>query len=426
MAALNVQVVAASASGSMSFAPARRMALWLLLALSAVGGCDPGSVTLFQPIAPAGPATGIIELHVVHADGTPAGGALVSYLRVQQYDFDWRNELADAEGRIRLLVPPGHLYWIAAEVHSEELGILGGGVRRWVLPGDSIDAQLVVSPPRTEGLVISEAFLLTPPTWETGNQPYRVGKYLEVANLGQETVHLDGMLIGVGYPYWRDSGQFGHHRCQDTEAVRNDPDGVWAETMWRFPGGGTDHPLLPGEAALLAVVAADHREVHPSMLDLSGARFEFGWEGYGDNPSAANLVHLGPTELTAFYNPFSFGPWFIADPTAYTSLPTVQDPGGTASSTRTYKRVPRASVQDFVYSLWDGTGGFFPGPSPIPCTDPVHVNFDAIPGGFQQDGDLFRSYQRRRVTVAGRSILLDTNTSYVDFVLVERSPGWLP
>jgi hypothetical protein len=399
-----------------------------VISLAIVAGCDPGSVALFQPLQGAGPASPVVEVTVLLPDGNPAPGALVHYLRVQQREYEWEEATTDESGRLKLALSPGFLYWLAGEHDGGVLGTLGGGKRVWVEKGDSLEVVVALRPPRRTGVAISEVYMGIPSSQETGGQPYQLGQYIELANLGQEVVYLDGMLVGSVYYWWINGEQNGHHRCADTESMRNDPDGIWSESMYRLPGSGTEHPLLPGEAALIAVVAADHRPVHPSLLDLSAARFEFGWPGFADNPSAANLIRLGPSERSPFgaVNPF----WFVASPMDFDALPEALDPGAgngnAGSAAQPHRRVPREALQDVAILWYDNTGAYSNiAPSP-PCTDPVHISFDAIPGGFKKGNELYRSRQRRRVTVEGRSILLDTNTSQVDFILAERTPGWLP
>jgi hypothetical protein len=283
------------------------------LALVAGASCDPGSVTLFQPLQDSGPASPVVEVTVLLPDWSPAPESLVHYLRFDRSDFKWETASTDAEGRLVLKLQPGWLYWIAAEHHDVTRGVLAGGERLWAADGDSLEVEIRLNAPRTSGVVISEVYMKFPETWETGGQGYQFGQYLELSNLGEEVVFLDGMIIGKAYDWWFNGAQHGHHPCAVTEPMRNDPAGIWSPAMWRIPGSGVEHALLPGEAALIAVLAADHRHIHPSLLDLSAARFEFGWQGYADNPSAANLQYLGPSpgrEFTSFGGVVPF--WFVA------------------------------------------------------------------------------------------------------------------
>jgi hypothetical protein len=210
--------------------------------------------------------------------------------------------------------------------------------------------------------------------------------------------------------------------------MRNDSAGVWSIIMWRIPGAGTDHPLAPGAAAVLAFAAADHTRIHPSMLDLSDAEFEFGLKGVADNPAAANLELLGPQVPGAVARTslsIIDALWFIAAPGDVATFPKAFDPGF-ADRKVEYWRVPRELLLDVAYIWWDPTGSCCIPWDPVPCHDPVHPDFDRLPGGFVSEFDLYHSAQRRSVVIDGRRRLLDTQTSAVDFIMAERTPGWLP
>jgi hypothetical protein len=80
-----------------------------------------------------------------------------------------------------------------------------------------------------------------------------------------------------------------------------------------------------------------------------------------------------------------------------------------------------------VAFVWRDAAGVYrvTGPA-IPCIDPVHPDFDRIPGGFVHPNQLELSAHRRRIMLDGRARLLDTNTSRVDFREGPRTPGRLP
>jgi len=275
-------------------------------------------------------------------------------------------------------------------------------------------------------IVISEVYLQLPAPWEIGGEVYPYSEYLELANNADQTIYLDGMLVGMGYTWWEDGSRWGHHACVDTETMRHDSAGVWSPMMWQIPGTGMEHPLAPGAAAVLAVAAADHTGIHPSTLDLSGAEFEFGLPGVADNPAAANLEWLGPHapgEVAGTSLGLVDALWFIAAPAEVATFPKAFDPGFVDRKIE-YWRVPRELLLDVAYIWWDDTGGVLW--DPVPCHDPVHPDFDRLPGGFVREFDLYHSAQRRSVVVDGRRRLLDTQTSAVDFTMAERTPGWLP
>jgi hypothetical protein len=353
---------------------------------------------------------------------------LVQFNRADARDTNWRAVTTDASGNATLApLRTGSLYWVAAEQEDPEWGVLGGGEKEYAPQSGSAELQIQLYAPEVGGLVISEVYMLAPPNWETGGSYYQGSKYLEVANDGHHVVHLDGMLIGKIYSWWWDSGRYGHHRCEDTIAMRRDSAGVWSHVSWKFPGSGGEHPLAPGEVALIAVLAADHRQIHPTMLDLSGADFEFGLPGWADNPAAPNMISVGPHYPVELGNQFMLNTafWFIANPGDPETFPLAPDPApATGQAPSWYRRIPAELLHDVAFIWWDRTATTLD--DPIPCVDPVHPDFDRIPGGFQHSADLELSVQRRRITLHGQTFLLDTNTSMVDFVKAPRRPGRLP
>ena len=264
-----------------------------------------------------------------------------------------------------------------------------------------------------------------PNPWETGDTYYYYSKYIELANNSPAPLYLDGMLIFTAYAWWYDAGVAGHHRCEDTATMRNDSLGVWSEVIWQIPGSGSEHPLGPGEAAVLAVSAADHTAIHPTLLDLSGARFEFGVSGVADNPAAPDLIWHGPKPPTSSDFSLIHMYWGVASPGDVDSFVSRPDPGATGRVDE-YRRIPADLVEDVSFVFWDRTGSYSQAPPRPACDHPVHPTFDRLPGGFLLESEIEFSGQRRSVTVNGRSLLLDTNTSWVDFMKAERTPGWLP
>jgi hypothetical protein len=383
--------------------------------------CDPGVVIFIPPTGSTGSGVSI-EVLVLRPDGEPAADAFVQFNRVDTWDHEWRPARTDSAGRATLApVRIGSLYWVAAEQEDPEWGILGGGEKTFSPQTGSVELLIELSTPRARGVVISEVFMKAPPVWETGLVSYAHGRYVRVANNGEDAVHLDGMLIGKvfsGVMYYPIPDQ---NRCEDTAVWREDPDGVWSATFWRFPGTGSQHPLAPGETALIAVVAADHRSIHPTIPDLSGADFEFGLPGAGDNPAAPNMISVGPYPPGSVDNDYTSNQyWFIAAPGDPETFPLDRHPGIPPSQPPMWhRRIPAELIHDVIF-LWPDFRGS-PISDPHPCVHPVHPDFDRLPGGFTAFSDMVNSPQRRRVNVQGRSVLLDTNTSMVDFALATRS-----
>ncbi|HYT82685.1 MAG TPA: hypothetical protein VEK86_04495, partial [Gemmatimonadales bacterium] len=234
------------------------------------------------------------------------------------------------------------------------------------------------------------------------------------------TIYLDGKYWGIGWDFNRD---YPYWPCAQTGSVRNDPDGIWTRIMLRFPGQGTDHPLAPGQTALIAKAAIDHRPVDPKLWDLSHADFEWGGYRNADNPDVPNLEGIGLQGM-GFPLPHAEQPLFLSEPVDLTTLPRYTDP----YSGRVWVRVPAAAVLDVWVGAQDWTTTSY---TPVAsCLESAHRYFERLPGpafaGSDFDNGL--SEQRRVLTVLpdGRKILQDANTSMVDFVKAARTPGWIP
>ena len=117
-------------------------------------------------------------------------------------------------------------------------------------------------------------------------------QFYEIYNNSSEVQYLDGIHFAQLYP---------------TNATRSLP--VWpdsdagkycyGERVWKFPGNGTQYPLQPGESAVIAQFAANHKlEIYNpnSPVDCSHAEFEFNMNNanFPDQP-ATDMLHV-------FYN----------------------------------------------------------------------------------------------------------------------------
>jgi hypothetical protein len=413
-------------------------ALLLVLALISTG-CERGDVILF-PAEQSGTGGSSLTLHVTvdpqeadstfgWADGVP--DASVTITRVLDYlSIDRFTGRTDTEGKIRFAdVLPGR-YWVSASVDGGAAGSVYAGGTKVEVTGE-VEAHVILRGDRPGTLVFSELALEEPPGWLTNGLWYHYHKFIELYNNSGGTVYLDGMLLGKMYLYWWDFSDYGHHSCTETEPLRNDPDGIWTNQFLQFPGSGSDHPVPPGQTVVIAVSAADHRAIHPSMTDLSDADFEtlsprFGGEfALGDNPFAPNLLDVGLYQFLSTEWLVSFPGWFLAMPTDPGTLPRRTDPGG---GTRDVIRMPASAVIDAVV-IWSDRSDSYTTTS-VPwrqCRDPVHESFYTIPGGFFNNKDYHISAQRRVTRTAdGRRILLRTGVGPVDFVMQPATPGRLP
>ena len=356
-------------------------------------------------------------------DGVP--GAEVRAHRIGT-EFAWETAVTDdggtahlphlVSGRYRLAV-----YRPLAEEESAAVGVsalASGSIVEVGADGSEHPAKLV--PNRTGSLVISEVYAPGTPPAEGS---YNFHMYFEVYNNSDRTVFLDG--LGFGYVHLFDIAT-PTVPCSQTASFRKDPDGVWGHFLHRFPGGGGEHPLPPGTAAVVARDAIDHSVIDPRFPDLSHADFELLGSGDVDNPDVPNLPETG------------LASWFDGHGLLFSHVHTlfVSHELDVTSLERRFLvegddhenfRVPATDIIDLL-SL--DVADAFQDQLLERCDGIVHGSFDQLGGGFPPRSPNDLSYlsvsvQRIRLPgpegAAGR--LQDTNVSAVDLVAAPFTPG---
>jgi hypothetical protein len=289
----------------------------------------------------------------------------------------------------------------------------GGGTFNVAAPETEKTLSLAAGRPRS--VVISEMSDQYEP--EDGGGYYDWGHYLELYNNSDTTIYLDQKLIGSAFSQTYDNPNW---PCVDYEQWTNDPAGVWVMFLFQFPGTGRQYPLMPGDIAVIATDAIDHREFGEGAVDLSGADFEFIGTADVDNPGAANLVSVGPRPCCLGHGLVFFGTSdvvIVADPVDLDAIPK-EIPTG---HTYWIWRIPVDKVLDvgaFRHVIAGNT----------PCPQLVHERFDRQESTALGSGDHYYSYQRPVLyrLPNGRAVLQHTRTSARDFVKLRRNPGELP
>jgi hypothetical protein len=282
----------------------------------------------------------------------------------------------------------------------------GGGTLRVEAPRSVAVPQAFAG--RRGALVLSEMYDYPP---LVNGALYSFGHFFEVFNNSDTTIYLDGKLIGRGPPYTREFPQIS---CEVGMPFQLDPDGLWSEFIWRFPGSGFDYPLPPGQTAVLAKDAIDHRPIDPGLADLSMADFEFIGPADVDNPAVPNLMSVGPLEFFPFpghgLSAGVTGIYYLADAVDLTTLPTAVMPARTLPT----PRIPRDAVLDVMTS--GGNPAYEANQSTPLCPQLINPVFDRQHGMLFSDRTPHTIERPVFITLSGdQPTLRRTKTTANDF-----------
>lgn len=411
-----------------AISPSRRLAL--SIAALAAGACLGGTELVTPPRAPVttvtlelradledlttaaalGWADGIPGVAVTLApedsangapqqlEGSAAGTLTLDQLAGGRYVVDAVRWLTEAE---RAQLPPGD-------------DVVGFVARVGLITATAtarIPVRLVAS--RRHGIVISEwkGDPMGAPTEGT----YYFSAYLRLYNNADTTIFLDGLIIGSGL-----AAQFGYPSfpCSLYLPYAGDPLGVWAHYFYRLPGSGRDYPLLPGETAVLATDAIDHRPLFSLGVDLSEADFEFYAGGSDvDNPAVPNATDVGVRSDALGHGLI----WSSLGAVAFVTLPF--DPTTIKKEffgNGTWGRIPANNLLE-VMAIKTAYESAYP-----ECVSLVHPAFDRRAVkllGARPDDELL-AYRRVEVpfTIGGQAVLQHTRTSAWDFAAASRDP----
>lgn len=115
-------------------------------------------------------------------------------------------------------------------------------------------------------------------------------QFFEVYNNSAKTQYLDGVYFGNLVPNIAT-------KILPVWPKEDGIDYVYAQRVWKFPGTGKDYPLQPGESAVVAQFAVNHKlEIYNpnSPVDCSHAEFEFNMDNakWPDQEAVTDMVHV--------------------------------------------------------------------------------------------------------------------------------------
>ncbi|PNW29877.1 hypothetical protein BKP44_01775 [Formosa algae] len=253
--------------------------------------------------------------------------------------------------------------------------------------------------------------------------------FIEIFNNSAETLYADGMYIANIYG---DTGMSGDTALY---SVLTDSDYVYTDVMSQIPGDGTDYPIASGQSIVIALNAVNYKEgstapdTQLNNTDATLEHYSIDWlEAQGragnsffelDNPAVPNMTNIYMFNETNFFRlaTASSSVVLISNEATFSDSDIVDYTE--SGSTTTYKLM-KISVDQVIdaVDILDNSGA---------------ADFKRIPsaldGGFtyvNADGAI--SYtglsSRRKIDdVAsdrfGRTILIDTNNSTVDFEAID-------
>lgn len=267
------------------------------------------------------------------------------------------------------------------------------------------DIRLAVDKMVQKSLLISKVYYSG--TKDNANKNYSVDSYVEVFNNSEETVFIDGKYLALA-----------ESMSPPAYPAKNDPNFIYARQICKFPGNGTDYPVLPGKSIVVATKnAKDHRTSASTSVDLSNADFEVKDVDGTGNPDIKALPIVSNSLSIKFFNMISSGgnAVFLFETSDDILLwPEVFAPGKTSGER--FRKVPVSVVLDGVECLRNSS------------TTGPDINLkrfqDIVDAGFKftnaTSGYTHESLERKVSSVSdGRIILQDINNSTQDFVVLQ-------
>jgi hypothetical protein len=333
----------------------------------------------------------------------------------------------DAQGVVRLdgletggyRVTVERLFTVDEFEQVRETGVIGiAGSVAISVTGTAAEFELAPPAALRRPLVISEYAFQPFYRLGFGGTIFTAG-FLELYNNSDTTIYLDGKLVGRGFDRVSTATP-----CDLSRPFREDPSGVWAYEVHKFPGNGQEYPVSPGQTVVIATDAIDHSQFVDELLDLSGADFEFSGPVGPDNPHVPNMVDVG-----VWRNGIGHGLIF----TSLYGIPFVADPVDLASAPRgsldpaagpQMLRIPTDRVLDLA-AFWT----VYTSPTLDWCDPFVHPVLLRRAGRHLGGGEAWLVSPQRKVALRlpdGRTVLQDTRDSDVDFFVAAPTPGWIP
>lgn len=271
-------------------------------------------------------------------------------------------------------------------------------------------------------------------------------QFIEIYNNSDETIYLDGLYIMGAYgnnsagdtQYMTEDGQFDWNQSLGMPAgIDANNDYLYTRWLYQIPDEGNSWPLEPGESAVIAQTALNHKEPYtdqngetvsvndPSLtVDLSNADFEVYLGDEFDKPFKTDIDNPDVPNLR---NIFIFGRDLLLDTKGRdafaifrsevdgSELDAYPDPESReiTDGTTFYPQIPVEWIIDAVETQPSPTNQI---PRKLPGE--LEASYTYVPGGKYSSNSIIRLVSEQ---VGGRTVLKDTNNSTEDFAFLERA-----
>ena len=264
--------------------------------------------------------------------------------------------------------------------------------------------------PTFKSKIVIKEFYYNGSKLPSGNA-YSSDQYIEIYNNSSEPVNIGGMLIAEHESYGNGFNPWSHIN-----------DSVVVKMIWRIPDAGNQSMLLPGQGAVLARDAIDHKNDpngNPdSPVNLASASFEFYVSGADAGDIVAAAINLAE-ELFVYrgsdvaFHTRNGGAIMLLQPDTdnlqeWLKYHMVKKYTASGASFTRFAVIPNKWIVDAVDVLLDASS------SPYKRFVPeVDAGFTFSPGGSTSGTCIRRKIASRD---GERVIYLDTNNSTVDFL----------
>ena len=124
------------------------------------------------------------------------------------------------------------------------------------------DMVIDLSAAVVKGLMVSKVYYAG--TKDLMGRNYGADSYVEIFNNSDEVLFLDGKYLGLAESV-----------SPAAYPAHENPDSIYLRQICRFPGNGSEYPVLPGGSIVVAAKSArNHQESADNTVDLSRADFE--------------------------------------------------------------------------------------------------------------------------------------------------------